>query len=732
MTIAVAPLRRLAARTAAALLPVAAVALFAPAAFGHAAFLESQPAAGARIEESPRQITLQFSEPLIPKLTRASLIQVAGGRRLPASVGVVEGRRLVVRPRATLRRGAYRIEWHTVSPEDGHALEGSVGFGVRAAAASGQSLEQSPLERGGWLRIAFRALFYIGLLFLAGGVLNAILLTPARGLGEWLLPGSGDAGAERLAARTIDGGWLALSAGVVTVVLDGVDAGGALSLRAFDQFIFSNAAGIARFITLLALLTAVVLAGRRPRIAAGALLVAFAGIALSGHSNSADARSLALVTVWIHLVAGAVWLGGIAQIALAWWRPPGPRTERVAVMRHVLGRFGRVALPAFLLVAGTGLVNAVIQLGDLSALWASDYGRALAVKVALVGVIACASYVHALRLRPRLLADGGVDVGRDRVERRHWRLLRSEALVGGGVIAVAALLVTFPLPPRQLGAAEGAERAGAGACDPCPQPEVRRDELAVAEQGGGHIVAVWIRRSGSGSAGTVRVLGRKARPSAVPVRLAGLEQRACGRGCWSFSSPERPATLRVHVGERGQTRRATIPVAWEPEENARAARLLRRAEETMRALRSLRQEETVTSGPGTFARTSYRLRAPNRMAFVTDRNVRTVIIGRRDWYRAPGMEWQTGTERRPMPFRTRSWFRWTPFEDSARLLGRRIVRGRRVAEVAVFDRGTPVWYRLTIDVRTRRVLRVRMIAASHFMWQRFHAFNQPTTIGPPT
>ena len=151
----------------------------------------------------------------------------------------------------------------------------------------------------------------------------------------------------------------------------------------------------------------------------------------------------------------------------------------------------------------------------------------------------------------------------------------------------------------------------------------------------------------------------------------------------------------------------------------------------MRRLRTFRQVETVTSGPGTFARTTYRLRAPDRMSFVTDRDMRTIIIGDRDWYRAPGTAWEQGPERRPSPFRTRAWFRWTPFADSARVLGGRAERGRRVQDLAVFDRGTPAWYRLTIDESTGRVLRVRMIADSHFMWHRLGAFNEPVTIRPP-
>lgn len=702
-------------------------ALTPAAAFGHAAFLDSEPAPAERLEASPRQISIEFSEPLIAKLTRASLIAVGTGDRVPASVAMTAERRLVVRPRVQLARGAYRIDWHTVSPKDGHALEGSMGFGVRTAAAGGQSLVQSPLERGGWLRVVFRALFYAGLIFFAGGVLNAALLAPRSGVSGWLLPAADPEAEDRLTARTLDAGWLAVSAGIATLVADALKAGGA-SPRTLDEFLFSSMAGVERLATILAVLAAVLLCGRRPRAAAAALVASLAGVALAGHANSAEARTAALLSDWVHLVAGGIWLGGVAQIAFAWWRPPIARDGRSPVIRDVLPSFGRVALPAFLVVVTTGFVNALLELGAPADLWATAYGRVLAVKIGLVGLVAAASYVHALRLRPRLLR---ADATGERLERRHWGLIRAEPIPGALAVAAAALLVAFPLPPRQLGATQDAQADRASACDPCPQRPAAPDELAVAEQAGTDIVATWVRGTPGGMVGEVRVLDRRGRPSPVAARVAAVEQQACGRGCWAIRTRRRLDTLVVDVAGGGRTFRARLPIRWDAAANRRATRVLVAAERTMRRLRSVRQIETVTSGPGTFARTSYRLQAPDRMAFVTDRGVRTVIIGDRDWFRTAGTPWERSPERRPAPFRTRTWFRWTPFSDTARLLRERTEDGRRVAELALFDSGTPAWYRLTIDRATRRVLRARMIAGGHFMSQRFAAFDAPVRIRPP-
>jgi copper transport protein len=727
---------------------VAATALslaVAPSALAHAAFVESQPPPGQRLEQTPARIVLEFTEPLNRKLTSAELVSVASGDRVGAAVEASPERQLILRPAGPLETGPYRVDWHTVSTQDGHALEGSFGFGVRAAAVGGaQSLEQSPLARDGWLRVALRALLYGSLFFFAGGLMGAALLSGRRGAAAWLVPAELAAGLERagrdpervaagLWRRTLDAGWLAACAAVAVAVVEAEDASGGLSLSGLSDYLLGNAAGIARVATVGAIVLAVLHANRLRLPAVVFVAAAFMAIAIGGHANSAEPRALAVLTDWVHLLAAAVWVGGIAQLASAWaFGLRGlPAELRRAVMRTVLARFGRVALPAFVLVASTGLTNALVQLGNVSALWETAYGRVLAVKIGLVGAIALASYLHALRLRPRLLAANPHP--EQRLERRHWRLLRTEPVLAVGVVAAAALLAVFPLPPRQLGEADEAEAAGGTtACDPCPQRKPQPGELAVAEQAGSSIAAFWLRREPGGLRGQLRLLGRDLEPRAGAVRIDGASQRSCGRGCWTFRLPGRPATVAVRVPEHGSTYVARVPARWDPDAAARARRLLGRAQRTMAGLRSLRQEETITSGPGTLVTTRYRLRAPDRFAYRTQSDTDVVVIGKREWLRVAGARFRRQRFAGGGPsFRTRSWFRWTSYARSVALLAPERAGGRRLLRLALLDEATPVWYRLSIDPATMRVVRVRMIAEGHFMTQRLHAFNRPVQIEPP-
>ncbi len=709
---------------------VLAVLLCAASAYGHAAYVGSEPAPGQRLETSPGRVVLVFTEPLNGRLARATLRPAEGGAALPASVRP-EGKRLVITPSGELDTGAYRVDWHTVSTEDGHALEGAFSFGVRADAGAAPALETGPLARGGAVRIAARIALYATVLVLAAALLLPLLIGRPRG---WPVPelDPGDDGGRvdladvRARERRLRGdlAWAAVVAAVVATVADAADAARGLDVSRMADYLGGNVAGVGRALVVLALAAAVALRDRRPRAAAGAVVVALGAIAASGHAGSADPRVPSVLNDWLPLVSGALWLGGIGLLVMLWW--PVVRFtragSRVAIAREVLAPFGRIATGAFLVAVTTGLVSLVTQLGRVAALWDTAYGRLLAVKIVAVGLIAAASFVHARRLRPRLLE------GDEGAARRHWAVWRSEPWIGLAVVAAVAALVAFPLPPRQLAQAGDARAA---VCDPCPLPRPADDELGVASSAGPYVVAGWLRRDGARVTGTVRVLDRKGKPARVPVALEGGDgpSSPCGDGCRRFetSSGRINTTIGVQVRDDRGRYATSLPAAWEQDGNARARALLRRAQRTMRALRGVREIERLTSGPGTGATTEYRLQAPDRLAWKTGRGVRSVVIGRRRWLTQPGLGWRGGEYAGGLAFKTRTWFAWSRYAREVRLLSER--DGHAV--VALMDEGTPVWFRLTIELATHRVLAEQMTARARFMNTRFVDFGKRFEIEAP-
>jgi len=729
---------------------VLVLAVSAPAAMAHAYLESSTPAAGAREERAPAVVVLNFDEPLNRGLTTAAIYDSRSQRRVSATVSIPQPLEMLVGPVRRLPRGSYRVEWHSVSAVDGHEVEGSFSFGVQAPAIGRATSTQGALAGLGWLRALIRAAMYLALFVFSGALMLRTLLGGA-GRAPWVLPGAVRArlSDEQAAAvehserrLVLDAGLAALALAAAAALIETQIAAGNLSGASIHAFLLSNTPGLARvgLVVLLALaLSGAVMA---PGVAGVAAALALGALALSGHADSASPRVLSVAVDWLHLLAGALWLGGIAVVVLLWLgRLRRADSElRRAVMAHLLPRFGRVALPAFILVALTGAVNAYIQVRHPSLLWSSSYGRTLIVKSALVCVIALLSYTHVFRLRPRLLASNPHPDAR--LERRHWRLIGSEPLLGIALAAIVALLVSFPTP-GQITAAKALAAQPLAVCNPCVLPLPSPEQLAVAGYAGPDIVAAWLRHRAGRLEGQVRVLGLEGEPASTPFEIEGAAavSPSCGLACRTFTIPSEPATLSVILNPDRQERTVTLPAQWQPSASARARRILDRAQTTMRGLQSVSQSELVNSVPGVSALTRYTLHAPDRLAWSTSA-VRPgqppqfedarVQIGNRQWSRVSiSSAWEPQSSQGTLPFSVPTWFIWTTNAEMTRLLDIKDGRHGQIATIALMDPGVPAWQTLQIDLATSRVLSAQLITSGHDETDRFSRFNSAPPIPTP-
>ncbi len=107
-------------------------------ALAHAALVSSVPAAQSAVP-SARQITLHFSERVMPRLTGLSIAHAgmshadhAAMAPMPALTATLsaDGTSLVGTFASALPPGAYTVTWHAVS-DDTHRIEGHFTFTVR-------------------------------------------------------------------------------------------------------------------------------------------------------------------------------------------------------------------------------------------------------------------------------------------------------------------------------------------------------------------------------------------------------------------------------------------------------------------------------------------------------------------------------------------------------------------------------------------------------------------------
>jgi putative copper export protein len=332
-----------------------------------------------------------------------------------------------------------------VASDDGHVTEGAYSYGVRVkplppAPASGVSIPIAP-QLLAWLQ-------FVGIV-LAGGALTfrAIVLAPAMRV----VPEREAPDAPLAIWAGVIGAALALHAGVLAFLAGAYPiVGGSVSdlfSTEIEPIRVGTHLGQAWMVTtfawlgVLGLLVAAWVTPRRrePLLAWAGLLALAIAFGLSWASHPASRGTLALIADYVHLLAAALWVGGLVALAMIAAKARNlPREMRETIARASILRFSRLALPTVAIVAFAGVYLALRELPAASALFSSSYGVALLVKSAVVaGALALGAY-HRRFVVPRL------ELGAPVATIRRTLALELGLLVA--VVALAAILSQTPPP----------------------------------------------------------------------------------------------------------------------------------------------------------------------------------------------------------------------------------------------------------------------------------------------
>ncbi|MFH5210563.1 cytochrome c oxidase assembly protein [Antrihabitans spumae] len=129
----------------------------------------------------------------------------------------------------------------------------------------------------------------------------------------------------------------------------------------------------------------------------GLALLTLMPLGVNGHSSSGGSHDLATNSLILHLVAAALWAGGLFAL-FAHARRGGAHTDVAA------RRFSTVAGVAFVVMAASGVINALVRL-PLSDLFTSDYGRLILAKTAALVALGALGFAQRRRALPALAAD---------------------------------------------------------------------------------------------------------------------------------------------------------------------------------------------------------------------------------------------------------------------------------------------------------------------------------------
>lgn len=424
----------------------AVLGLSADPAAAHAVLVATTPADGARLDEVPEEVVFEFNEP-VSATTGAVRVFGSTGARVDDGTVDVTGATVTVALRDDLGDGAYVASYRVLSA-DGHPVSGAIAFAVGDGPPDDDAVLASlfdddadrPWEVAG---AVLRWLAYSGALVAAGGAFYLVAVDDdGRRETVRLLRVAAGVGAATVVAHLFVQAHLASGLGIGSLFRGGV-AGDVLA-----DGVGSSAVVVVAGLIAVAVGLAVGGAARRGVLLVGAVAAA-AGFAVTGHSRTSDPRWLATGADVIHLLAAAVWFGGLVLLAAAVRRHR--RDDDPAAAGRVVGRWSRSATVAVLAVGAAGIALSWSEVRSLDALTSTGYGRLLLVKIALVAAIAAIGAYNNVRLVPALEA-ATVDRPRRTVWRHLRRTVRLEA--AGIVIALAVTGALVQVTPARAELAE--------------------------------------------------------------------------------------------------------------------------------------------------------------------------------------------------------------------------------------------------------------------------------------
>ncbi|MEU9245417.1 copper resistance protein CopC [Streptomyces sp. NPDC048385] len=369
----------------------------------HATLTGSDPRDGGVLKTAPRQVTATFDESVV--LVEDSLRVVdpdgrpvtagrphhTGGKGNTDQVNLTDG----------LGQGTYTVSWRVVSA-DSHAVSGAFTFSVGKPSATRVTTAAAPA-----VDPTVNALYGIGRYVAYGGL--ALLI----GVVVFVLACWRSATAVRLVRRPFTIGWWALLGSTVALILlrgpydSGNGPAGIADLDSLRQAMGTRPE-IALLVRLVLLLMVAVLVRRRltepkptPRVVAvsGVLVLGLTATWVTAEHAAAGIQvPVAMASTALHLLAMAVWLGGLTALLVTLHRAPAEDPLPPAAV----ARFSRIALASVAVLTATGVYQSWRGLGSWEA-FTTPYGRILAFKIwAVLLMLFAASYSR--RWTARLLS----------------------------------------------------------------------------------------------------------------------------------------------------------------------------------------------------------------------------------------------------------------------------------------------------------------------------------------
>lgn len=406
----------------------------------HSFLVQTMPQANERLNSSPHQLVLQFTEKLVPAQNDSVTVKNASGQVVHiGALELAQGGTTLTANLPDLSSDVYIVDWHVISAEDGHPTMGEFAFGVGVQAVSSVSaVTQAPTE---WKDAVSEWILLIGLAVSAGGLASEFFV--------WRSLTKDTKRFVRQAPVRI-ALWFAFIGAASLNIVFVLRLSGKLGLLTLaDPHLWASAlrqpAGALAFGSLLLVLLVMLLVPLRRVRSSMLILLVGASIATALRTHPASQNPWDAAVIAVHVTFAVMWVGALIHLAMVYT----DKQQQISRDALLIGtqRYSRLAFWTVLLLIVTGTIAAFSQFTTARQLFDTTYGIVLLVKL---GFVTVALFLATMARKQTVTASHPASLRPGR------QLIRYEAGVLILILAISALLSNVSPPQTPTHTNKGA------------------------------------------------------------------------------------------------------------------------------------------------------------------------------------------------------------------------------------------------------------------------------------
>ncbi|UVS70545.1 copper resistance CopC/CopD family protein [Nitrososphaera viennensis] len=435
--------------------------------FAHPITVSSSPKPFQSLSSSPAEVTVTFTEPIELSYSTMSVLAPDGARvdkNDPHNVGG-DTQTLGVSLQPGLPDGIYTVTTRVLSAVDGHVVESAFTFGIGTAVTPGAGPATPPSQILSPLESASRFPGMVGQVIVVGAAFGSLWLWKPLARVPWLAGAISSQRAaidRKMVKLIIIGAAIVIGSNFAMIAVQAIDINAGIAQAIATKF--GNVWTTRMIESSILMIIAVFVYRKLTRTGAlpsraEMLAILVMGLAVLVTSSliahgAATGQITAILLDFFHNTAASIWIGGLILmgfVAVPKILAMPDERARAAAISILIPRFSTIVVTILGIAIITGPLLLFLIESDLSLTLASTYGKVLAIKLGLAGVmVAMGGYSQFVIQKKATVAMVGGSSVQSNGYGRFAKSLKAEAGVGIALLLMVSIMANSSLPAGEF------------------------------------------------------------------------------------------------------------------------------------------------------------------------------------------------------------------------------------------------------------------------------------------